>query len=308
MSDVIAQLPDDVKERAFEGVSKSLLCEICFDPSDSWLVACPNHHSFCSTCLLSHVQACENRHDEPRCPTCRADCEFNSGGNLEPERTKNAMTLEIEVECGLNCGEKFRLDKVKNHMQNVCKNAIVPCPMAPFGCEHNMKRCEVAEHMRSDPHTHLAMAFFMKTTDAFKTEIAGLKTSIAEQNTKIESQAATISNLNTALAAHTTTVTTNTSAIDGFKTKLDTQERKLNEVLSDGPNSLKQIAEQTKKRSRPGQGQSDRSVREKSQIQRLKGELEELKGDQLEGEAEASASTSSAPVPAAEGAADAAAE
>ena len=299
MSDVIASLPPEIVAKAFEGVSKSLLCEICYDPSDSWLVACGNHHSYCSACLLGHVQACENRSDEPRCPGCRADVETNEAGNFEPERTKNAMTLEIQVECALGCGEKFRLDKVKAHMQQDCKNTIVPCPLAKFGCEHNMKRSEIAEHMRTDPHSHLAMAFFLKATEEFKTEINGLKSTIESQNSKLESQAATITNLNSALATLTTSVASTGTKIDALKTKHDTVDRKLNDVLSDGPNSLAQIAEQTKKRARPGEGTSARSMREKSQIQKQKEEIERLKAFEADADAPAAA-PAAATAPAAE--------
>lgn len=284
MSDVIAQLPDEVVKAAFEGVSSSLLCQICFEPTDSWLVACGNHHSYCSTCLHDHVSAREREGDQATCPQCRGDLSRNAAGNFQPERTKNSMTLEKECECPLKCGDTFRIDKIKAHMQKDCQNAVVPCPMARFGCAHNMKRSEVAEHMATDSHANLAMAFFLKATEDFNTKVDELKGTIGNLRGTVQSQAATITNLNSALANHQSSLNAHGVKIDGLKTSHDTVERKLNEALSDGPYSLKQIADQTKKRARPGEGQSDRSRREKSQIQKLKDVVETLQGT---GEAEA---------------------
>lgn len=295
MSDVIAQLP----EKAFEGISDHLLCSICYSPSDQWLIACDGQHSFCAVCLHSHEEARTRADGEASCPECRGELIKNSADHFKPDRLKNKMTLEFECDCPQKCGDKFSLDKLKAHMQEKCPNGLVPCPMAGVGCEHIMKRCEVQQHLKDDNHSHLAMGFMLKMADSFKTEIGSLKTTLAEQQATITSQAATITNLNTALASHSSTMTNNTSAISGFRTKLDTVERKLNETLSDGEYSLKQIAIQTRKRASPGEGTSGRAVRGRAQVVRQKAEIDELKEKLAAAEPEA-AEPAAAPAAAAE--------
>lgn len=272
MSDVIAQLP----EEAFDAISDHLLCQICCAPTDQWLRAC-NEHSFCAPCLISHECARERADGVAKCPVCRGGLVKNDVGDFYPDRTKNEMTLDQEVKCPHACGEILKLNKLKDHMQKTCENGIVPCPMAKFGCSVVMRRHEVDAHLKEDSHSHLAMGFFMKATESFREEVSGLKDTITTLQTTVKEQGDTITNLNSAIASVTASLGNNTSASTSMRNKLDTVERKLNEALSDGPHSLKQIAEQTKKRASPGQGQSERTKREKSQIQRQNDELSELR-------------------------------
>lgn len=290
MSELIAQLP----QNAFESISENLMCAICAAPTTNWARSCDEGHSYCGTCLKSHEIARERADGEARCPGCRGELVKDRAGNFFPDRTKNELTLEVQVGCTQGCGKTLRLDKLKEHITNECPNGVVPCPMAKLGCEHVMKRCEVQDHLKSDNHSHLAMGFLLKISETHKAQVNDLKATIEAQNTKIDTLSSTVTNLNTALASQTKSVETNTTSVSAMTTKLGTVERKLNTALEDGPHSLKQIAEQTKKRSRAGEATSARSKREKSQVDRLKDEVKELKGKN-EGEASAAAAAAAAP-------------
>ena len=272
MSDVIAQLP----ETAFDSISEHLLCDICLAPTDQWLRAC-NEHSFCAPCLLSHEDARNRADGVAKCPVCRGDLVKDDLDHFFPDRTKNELTLDQQLECLQKCGHLFKLSKLKEHMQKECPNGVVSCPMAKLGCSVAMKRCDMDAHLREDSHSHLAMGFMLKMTETFLEGFADLKKVVESHNARIDEQAATIVNLNSAIAQQTQSLSNHGAKMDILKTCQNAIHRKIDDVLSDGEYSLKQIALQTKKRASPGTGQSERAKRERVQVARQRLEIEELK-------------------------------
>lgn len=288
MSDVIAQLPD----KAFEDISDHLLCVICASPTDQWVRACHAQHSFCAPCLIAHENARNAADGEAKCPTCRGELVKNSSDNFHPDRTKNDMTLDTEAECPQKCGHSFKIGILKAHMQKDCPNGVVPCPMAKLGCEHVMKRCEVQQHLKDDNHMQYAMGFMMMMDEKHEKHINALETVIGAQNNKIGELNATVTNLNSALAAQTSAVDSCRNKTNDVKVETDKMSKKLDEALAEGEYSLKQIAIQTKKRASPGEGQSARAKRERSQVSRQNAELAELRPLKSTKDVDAAASSS----------------
>lgn len=268
--------PEDL-EKAFENAPKQLICEACYAPSDDWVVVCGNNHSFCNPCIEKHVAVQRRDRGSTNCPTCRQGLQRNGAGVFNPDRTKNELTLCQTMACPLGCGHDFQLIKLVEHMESECPKKVVPCPFHEYGCKASMARENVEEHLRTDDHTGIAMAFFFMSSKDNEMRINQYQAETDSLKQIIRTQTDTIANMQTALASQTSATTDLSTHIQTLSSAQVRIERKLDEVLSDGPHSLKAIAEQTKKRARVGEGVSGRAQRRYNQIDKLKGEVVELK-------------------------------
>ena len=276
-------------ETSISKLPEGLLCSICTEPSTDWRQGCTQgQHSFCNSCLTKHVNKCETANTQAWCPGCRGVVSFTSTGDLIPDRTRNNLTLEQVVSCPSGCGQSIHLSNLKEHLKAVCPSFEVPCPMANVGCTFKTRRSDMAEHLRNDNHSQFAMGFFLRVSQQFNAENKRLKHVTEQQSTKIDSLTTVVTDIKNMLES---TRSGTRAVCQGIR---DLKER-VGEVVDDDEYGLKVVAQQTRKRASPGNGESSRTVRKNNQIQRQQERIHAL-----EQQAQTTQTTQTAAKPASE--------
>ena len=249
-------------ETSISKLPDGLLCAICTEPSTDWRQGCTQgQHSFCNSCLTLHVNKCETANTQAWCPGCRGVVSFTTTGDLIPDRTRNNLTLEQVVQCPSQCGQNIHLSNLKKHLKEVCPAFEVPCPMANVGCTFKTRRSEMTEHLRNDNHSQFAMGFFLRVSQQFNAENKRLKSVTEDLSTKIDSLTTMVTDIKNVLES---TRSGTRAVCQGIRDLKD----RIGEVVDDDEYGLKVVAQQTRKRASPGNGDSSRTVRKNSQIQR----------------------------------------
>ena len=137
-------------------------CSICLEPLLHGARQCPSGHLLCSDCLrelferptkarrtttapsASSASAASAASATVPCPTCREPFRLASyGRNLVVEQ----MARGAVVHCPLGCGERLRLDAVRDHAEHAACRLLrkVSCPL---GCElHDAPLADVLRHL-----------------------------------------------------------------------------------------------------------------------------------------------------------------
>jgi len=113
-------------------------------------------------------QFCHKRQEV--CKYCKVEYIFES----MKDHHDNECHL-IPIQCPLKCTHKLPRSMVEDH-QKSCKNASVECEFQPLGCYVDLKRKEVARHMKDGAidHVKLLKERLMLVTGYFAEKDAGL--------------------------------------------------------------------------------------------------------------------------------------
>ena len=65
------------------------------------------------------------------------------------------VCLELQLLCPNKCDVIVRRKQLNTHIDTDCPNTVVECPYRKFGCEQEMKRCELEDHKRVNEIVHL---------------------------------------------------------------------------------------------------------------------------------------------------------
>ena len=307
---LLSKLDANALDQAFQDVSPELICSICINPSTDWVVACPNEHSFCRKCFADHIAKTNEEGSTPRCPQCRTNV-MKHPELAKPNRILNSITLSTKIQCPQKCGEVHLLSDMVAHIKDKCHNSLISCPYAEMGCTFCLPRGEMQYHLDSDNHARLVVGFYnnsMQTTtkhfDAIMEKLGYLERKVDKNTDRLERLEASVEKIDQSVKIFLDKQNVlNALYADLSKRFVDKQDalsvvctdlrktvtKTFDMIMYDGTFSLKHIYNQTKKRASPGEGQSDRSKRHQSQVQRQHAEIQRLK------EGIATTATSSAP-------------
>ena len=279
VSKLIAELPDS----ATEGIPAMLKCGICMEPSTDWVNVCSNRHSCCRGCGDAHKAACDRGSTGRKCPFCRDRMsEFSSN------RDKNEMTIEYRIVCTQGCGESLRLIDLTKHIKEKCPCVPVKCPFHEYGCSFSGTRGEMEQHLKDNSHGEFAMGIFKSTASAIDGQKQEVVNSMGEFKTLIESLVSTVDELKTKIEAQESRIFTLSRLIDDSERNRRQNHDQYKESMASFKESADALAllvqetkDQTKKRARPGEGESSRTKYRNQQVARLKAKNKEL-SDQLD--------------------------
>ena len=65
------------------------------------------------------------------------------------------MCLEFQLPCPNKCDVNLKRKQLNTHIDTDCPNTVVDCPYRKFGCEREMKRCELEDHKKVNEIVHL---------------------------------------------------------------------------------------------------------------------------------------------------------
>ena len=65
------------------------------------------------------------------------------------------VCLEFQLPCPNNCDVILKRKQLNTHIDTDCPNTIVDCPYRKFGCEQEVKRCELEDHKKVNEIVHL---------------------------------------------------------------------------------------------------------------------------------------------------------
>lgn len=279
VSKLIAELPDS----ATESIPATLKCGICMEPSTDWVNVCSNRHSCCRSCGDAHKAACDRGTSGRKCPFCR-----DRMSEFSANRDKNEMTIEYRVVCTQGCGESLRLIDLTKHIKEACTCVPVKCPFHEYGCSFSGTRGEMEQHLKDNSHGEFAMGIFKSTASAIDGQKQEVVNSMGEFKTLVESLVSTVGELKNTIAAQD-------SKIQNLERNIADSERlrqQNHDQYKDSMASFKESVDalallvqetkdQTKKRARPGEGESSRTKYRNQQVARLKAKNKEL-SDQLD--------------------------
>ena len=65
------------------------------------------------------------------------------------------VCLEFQLPCPNKCDLNLKRKQLNTHIDTDCPNTLVDCPYRKFGCERQMKRCELEDHKKVNEIVHL---------------------------------------------------------------------------------------------------------------------------------------------------------
>ena len=65
------------------------------------------------------------------------------------------VCLEFQLPCPNKCDVIVKRKQLNTHIDTDCPNTVVDCPCRKFGCEREMKRCELEDHEKVNEIAHL---------------------------------------------------------------------------------------------------------------------------------------------------------
>ena len=65
------------------------------------------------------------------------------------------VCLEFQLPCPNKCDLNLKRKQLNTHIDTDCPNTVVDCPYRKFGCEREMKRCELEDHEKVNEIVHL---------------------------------------------------------------------------------------------------------------------------------------------------------
>ena len=139
-------------------------------------VACPNG---CDRTLRRYMV---NTHLQRQCTLRRQACVFCEQGMegapaipyLQLTKSHYKECPYVPVMCPNDCGNwKLRRNNLSNHLETECPKQVVACEFSQFGCKFKAIREELAEHLKSEVHTHLSLV--MRSHCSLLEEVQRLK-------------------------------------------------------------------------------------------------------------------------------------
>jgi uncharacterized phage infection (PIP) family protein YhgE len=193
------------------------------------------------------------------------------------------MTLHYRVDCTQGCGESLRLVDLTKHIKEKCPCVPVKCPFHECGCSFSGTRGEMEKHMEENSHGEFAMGIFKTAASAMEGQKQVISESVGEFKTLVESLVSIVGELKQQVESQNTKIQTLERIIqDSERTRQLNHDchKDIMSNLNAKVDRLTTVAEetkdQTKKRARPGEGESSRTKYRNQQVARLKAENKEL--------------------------------
>ena len=99
--------------------------------------------------INTHLQDCEYR--SILCKICNDKIQF-----INKEKHEFLCYNNTEIDCPQRYGEKFKRNKLKEHLID-CPNALIDCPFVDFGCKEKDIKSEMENHKKNNINKHLIL-------------------------------------------------------------------------------------------------------------------------------------------------------
>jgi len=129
--------------------------------------------------VRQHMQ----KHLQTQCLSRNHFCQYcrEKGNYIELSTVHLEICLKLPVPCpNQSCSDKIPRDELNNHTDKECPYSIVPCPQNDLGCNRQIPRKEIVEHL-ADVSTHMSLA--RGKVETLEHEIATLKETTAKEQT-----------------------------------------------------------------------------------------------------------------------------
>ncbi|KAJ9462979.1 hypothetical protein DIPPA_22526 [Diplonema papillatum] len=133
-------------------VPEDLQCGICMGPCNDPCVTEECGHLFCRGCI--HM-ALERKKD---CPICRIPLTVDQvRKDVRTQRKITSLNVHCKYRRSSGCSWRGVLSDYERHAEK-CDHALVSCPFAMHGCEANVTRRSLPEHLQTEITSHLLLA------------------------------------------------------------------------------------------------------------------------------------------------------
>ena len=125
------------------------------------------------------VKRCElNNHCNNECVNRKVSCEHCQSMIVYKELNQHFKECpEFPLLCPNNCATSLKRKQIDSHIETDCPNTVVECLYERFGCKQVVKRCEMAEHKKTNETKHLEMTTFFAVDKIEKLEETNSKLS-----------------------------------------------------------------------------------------------------------------------------------
>ena len=125
------------------------------------------------------IRRCElNNHCNNECVNRKVSCEHCRSMIAYKELNQHFKECpEFPLLCPNNCATSLKRKQIDSHIETDCPNTVVECLYERFGCKQVVKRCEMAEHKRTNETKHLEMTTFFAVDKIEKLEETNCKVS-----------------------------------------------------------------------------------------------------------------------------------
>ena len=112
------------------------------DECEYFVVSCPN------SCQMILQRLELEEHLKSDCTHRNVTCEHCTGTVQFKDLTKHyEECLEFPLVCPNACGGTFKRKELQGHINTDCPNTVMACGYKLFGCNVELKRCELPDHM-----------------------------------------------------------------------------------------------------------------------------------------------------------------
>eukprot|EP00755_Sulcionema_specki_P028143 Sspe_Gene.89269::Locus_61066_Transcript_1_1_Confidence_1.000_Length_1237::g.89269::m.89269 len=133
-----------------ESIPEDLQCGICLGPAIESNVTQECGHLFCRGCILQAMEA------KKECPTCRRPITIDEiRKDVRTQRKIHALGVHCRNKRG-GCAWKGALSEFERHAEK-CEYATVKCPFAPHGCDEDVTRRSLQQHIQNSMSNHLIL-------------------------------------------------------------------------------------------------------------------------------------------------------
>ena len=125
------------------------------------------------------IKRCElNNHCNSECVNREVSCEHCRSMIVYKELNQHFKECpEFPLLCPNNCATSLKRKQIDSHIETDCPNTVVECRYERFGCKQVVKRCEMAEHKKTNETKHLEMTTFFAVDKIEKLEETNSKLS-----------------------------------------------------------------------------------------------------------------------------------
>ena len=122
------------------------------------------HLNVCPEFVLQCLNSCDvilpkkelDEHLKHLCTKRIVDCEHCHLSLMYKDISQHYdVCLEFQLPCPNKCDMIVKRKQLNTHIGTDCLNTVVDCPYRKFGCEREMKRCELEDHEKVNEILHL---------------------------------------------------------------------------------------------------------------------------------------------------------